>query len=69
VESMSDLSNKTANGSFAASAGLLSMSSTLPLPDGLTSFSEPIGLILALVGTILKLVEFVQKTRSGRLDG
>ena len=56
---MSELPNKTANASFAASAGLLS-ASVLELPDSLTDFSEPLGLILALIGTALKLAKFFQ---------
>jgi hypothetical protein len=50
--------NAVANASFASSAGLLSLAQTIDLPANLTGVGEPIGLVLALVGTILKLVQF-----------
>jgi hypothetical protein len=52
--------NAVANASFASSAGLLSLAQTIDLPANLTGVGEPIGLVLALVGTILKLVQFFQ---------
>jgi hypothetical protein len=55
---MSDKTNAAANASFAGSAGLLSLAQTIDLPANLTGVGEPIGLVLALVGTILKLVQF-----------
>jgi hypothetical protein len=51
-------SNKVANASFASSAGLLSLAQTIDLPANLTGVGEPIGLVLALIGTVLKLVQF-----------
>ena len=53
-------SNKVANASFASSAGLLSLAQTIDLPSNLTGVGEPIGLVLALIGTVLKLVQFFQ---------
>lgn len=53
-------SNKVANASFASSAGLLSLAQTIDLPANLTGVGEPIGLVLALIGTVLKLVQFFQ---------
>lgn len=50
--------NVAANASFAGSAGLLSVSQVLDLPVELADLSEPLGLILALVGTALKLIRF-----------
>lgn len=58
---MSNLSRKAANSSFAASASILSAGAMLELPSTLTDLSEPIGLVLALVGTVLKLVEFFRR--------
>jgi hypothetical protein len=55
---MSNKTNAVANASFASSAGLLSLAQTIDLPANLTGVGEPIGLVLALVGTILKLVQF-----------
>jgi hypothetical protein len=56
---MSDIdSNKVANASFASSAGLLSLAQTIDLPTNLIGVGEPIGLVLALIGTVLKLVQF-----------
>jgi hypothetical protein len=58
---MSDIdSNKVANASFASSAGLLSLAQTIDLPTNLIGVGEPIGLVLALIGTVLKLVQFFQ---------
>jgi hypothetical protein len=54
-------SNKVANASFASSAGLLSLAQTIDLPANLIGVGEPIGLVLALIGTVLKLVQFFQK--------
>jgi hypothetical protein len=51
-------SNKVANASFASSAGLLSLAQTIDLPANLIGVGEPIGLVLALIGTVLKLVQF-----------
>jgi hypothetical protein len=53
-------SNKVANASFASSAGLLSLAQTIDLPSNLIGVGEPIGLVLALIGTVLKLVQFFQ---------
>jgi hypothetical protein len=50
--------NAVANASFASSAGLLSLAQTIDLPSNLTGVGEPIGLVLALIGTVLKLVQF-----------
>lgn len=50
--------NSIANASFAGSAGLLSLAQTIDLPSNLTGVGEPIGLVLALIGTVLKLVQF-----------
>jgi hypothetical protein len=55
---MSDKTNAVANASFASSAGLLSLAQTIDLPSNLTGVGEPIGLVLALIGTVLKLVQF-----------
>jgi len=52
--------NAVANASFASSAGLLSLAQTIDLPANLIGVGEPIGLILALIGTVLKLVQFFQ---------
>jgi hypothetical protein len=51
-------SNKVANATFASSAGLLSLAQTIDLPANLIGVGEPIGLVLALIGTVLKLVQF-----------
>lgn len=56
-----EIENKAANASFAASAGLLSVGAALPIPDGLTNLSEPIGLALAILGAVLKLIQFFRK--------
>lgn len=56
-----EIGNKAANASFAASAGLLSAGAALPIPDGLTDLSEPIGLTLAILGAVLKLIQFFRK--------
>ena len=56
-----EIENKAANASFAASAGLLSVGALLEIPDTLTDFSEPIGLTLALIGTLLKLIKFFKR--------
>jgi hypothetical protein len=57
---MSDKTNAAANASFAGSAGLLSLAQTIDLPSNLIGVGEPIGLVLALIGTVLKLVQFFQ---------
>jgi hypothetical protein len=57
---MSNKTNAVANASFASSAGLLSLAQTIDLPANLTGVGEPIGLVLALIGTVLKLVQFFQ---------
>ena len=55
---MANKTNAAANASFAGSAGLLSLAQTIDLPANLTGVGEPIGLVLALIGTVLKLVQF-----------
>lgn len=60
---MSDKTNAAANASFATSAGLLSLAQTIDLPANLTGVGEPIGLVLALIGTVLKLVQFFQNKK------
>jgi len=60
---MSNKTNAVANASFASSAGLLSLAQTIDLPSNLTGVGEPIGLVLALIGTVLKLVQFFQQKK------
>lgn len=57
-----EFKNKTANAAFAGSATLLAATQTIDLPAGLDQFTEPVGLILALIGAALKLFTFF-KTR------
>lgn len=60
---MSDKTNAAANASFAGSAGLLSLAQTIDLPANLIGVGEPIGLVLALVGTVLKLIQFFSSNK------
>jgi hypothetical protein len=60
---MSDKTNAVANASFASSAGLLSLAQTIDLPTNLIGVGEPIGLVLALIGTVLKLVQFFSSNK------
>ena len=48
------------DGALLGGAGILSAVSTIDLPDGLGDAGEPIGLILALMGAVLKLVQYFQ---------
>lgn len=55
---MADKAKTASNASLGLGAGALSLSMIPDVPIELTDVSEPIGLILALIGTILKLVQF-----------
>ncbi len=55
--------NAIANASFAGSASVFSLAQTIDLPSNLTGVGEPIGLVLALIGTVLKLVQFFQNKK------
>jgi len=48
------------DGALLGGAGILSAVSTIDLPDGLGDAGEPIGLILALIGAVLKIVHYFQ---------
>ena len=61
MSSENKATNAIANASFAGSAGVFSLAQTIDLPVELLPVGEPIGLFLALIGTVLKLVQFFKK--------
>jgi len=52
-----------ADGALVSGAGLLGAASTIDLPTGLDQLSEPIGLVLALIGAAIKLFSFFQNRK------
>lgn len=60
---MADKTKHASNAALGLGASALSLSMIPDVPGDLTGVSEPIGLILALIGTILKLVQFYKASK------
>jgi hypothetical protein len=55
---MADKTKAASNGALGLGIGALGLSTIPDLPADITGVSEPVGLILALIGAIIKLVQF-----------
>ena len=55
---MADKTKVASNGALGLGIGALGLSTIPDLPTDITGVSEPVGLILALIGAIIKLVQF-----------
>jgi hypothetical protein len=51
---------RASNAAVAGGLGLFGAAHAFELPPELVSLSEPIGLIFALIGAVLKVVEYYQ---------
>jgi hypothetical protein len=58
---MGEQKNKIlADSSLITGAGILGTVNTLDLPSNLAGYGEPLGLILAVLGAVLKLVNYIK---------
>lgn len=55
-----------ADSTLITGAGLLGAVSSLELPPGLDNLGEPLGLVLAVLGAVLKLVSYFQARKNGK---